>query len=41
MVSFDALSCLIFVLTTRTHDMIPFYTGPFNWPVSSDHLANP
>lgn len=39
--AFDAPSRLLFALTTQTHDMIPFYTGPFQWPVSSDQPARP
>jgi hypothetical protein len=39
--AFDAPSRLLFALTTRAHDMIPFYTGPFEWNVSSDQPANP
>ena len=39
--AFDAPSRLLFALTTRTHSMIPFYTGPFRWHDSSDYPDNP
>jgi hypothetical protein len=41
MVSFDAPSHLLFALTIRTRDKLPFYSGPFHWPVSLDRPANP
>ena len=32
--AFDAVSRQLFALTVRTKDMLPFYSGPFDWPVS-------
>jgi hypothetical protein len=32
--AFDSISRQLFALTTRTKDMLPFYTGPFDWSIS-------
>jgi hypothetical protein len=31
---FDTISRILFELTARTRDMIPYHTGPFDWSVS-------
>lgn len=31
---FDPVFKQIFALTNRTHDQLPFYTGPFDWSIS-------
>jgi hypothetical protein len=38
---FEAVSRPLFALTTRTKDMIPFYTGPFEWPTSPGNSSDP
>jgi hypothetical protein len=32
--AFDPVYKQIFALSNRIHDMLPFYTGPFDWPAS-------
>jgi hypothetical protein len=39
--AFDSTSRLLFALTTRTQELLPFYTGPFEWPAASNSEGAP